>query len=66
MHLGEAQARYKESIDVKRKEQPKFQIGDKVWLLRQNIKISCSCDKLDYHRIGPFPLTNKSTLLHIS
>jgi len=32
-HLEEAQAYYKESTNVKTKEQPKFQVGDKVWLL---------------------------------
>jgi len=33
IHLEEAQAHYKESVDVRKKEQPKFQVGDKVWLL---------------------------------
>lgn len=53
-NLEEAQARYKKSADGKRKEQPKFQVGEKVWLLRRNIKTSRPCDKLDYRRIGPF------------
>jgi len=53
-HLEEAQARYKESTSVRRKEQPKFQVGDKVWLLQCNIKTSRLCNKLDYHKIGPF------------
>jgi len=32
-HLKETQACYKEYVDVKRKEKPKFQVGDEVWLL---------------------------------
>ena len=31
-----------------------FKIGDKVWLLRRNIKTKRPCDKLDYRRLGPF------------
>jgi len=53
-HIEEVQARYKESVDVRRKEQLKFQVGDKVWLLRCNIKTSQPCNKFDYHMIGPF------------
>lgn len=33
---------------------PSFKIGDKVWLLRRNIKTKRPCDKLDYRRLGPF------------
>jgi len=37
-HIKEVQTCYKESPNVKRKESLTFQIGDKVWLLRHNIK----------------------------
>ena len=54
MHLEQAQSGYKEIADVKRKKHPNFQVGDKVWLIRHNIKTNRPCDKLDYQRIGPF------------
>ena len=54
MHLEQAQSCYKEIVDVKRKKHPSFQVGDKVWLLRCNIKTNRPCDKLDYQRIGSF------------
>ena len=54
MHLKQAQLYYKEITDVRRKKHPSFQIGNKVWLLRCNIKTNQPCDKLDYQRIGLF------------
>ena len=54
MHLEQAQSCYKEIADVKKKKHPSFQVGDKVWLLRRNIKTNRTCDKLDYRRIGLF------------
>jgi hypothetical protein len=42
--------------DESRKEQPLLQVGDKVWLLRHNIKTAQSYDKLEYWKIGPFPI----------
>ncbi|KAG0592495.1 hypothetical protein KC19_1G257000, partial [Ceratodon purpureus] len=42
-----------------RKESPVFHVGDKVWLLRRNIKTSRPCDKLDYRRLGPFCIQEK-------
>ena len=65
MHLEQAQSCYKEITDVKRKKHPSFQVGDKVWLLRRNIKTNQPYDKLDYRRIDPFALKNKSILWHI-
>ena len=55
-HLEKAQKRYKVAADALRKEQPSFQVGDKVWLLRRNIKTNRPCDKLDYRRLGPFTI----------
>lgn len=34
-------------------------MGDKVWLLRRNIKTTHPCDKLDYRRLGPFPISEQ-------
>ena len=48
MHLEQAQSSYKEIADVKRKKHPSFQVGDKVWHLRRNIKTNRLYDKLDY------------------
>ena len=53
-HLERAQSRYKEVANVKRKEQPDFKVGDKIWLMSHNINTNQSCDKLDYRRIDPF------------
>lgn len=41
----------------KRKDAPEFKVGDRVWLLRRNIKTTRPSDKLDYKRLGPFPVT---------
>lgn len=35
---------------------PEYQPGDYVWLLRRNIKTSRPSDKLDYRKLGPFPV----------
>jgi len=39
-----------------RKESPPFQVGEKIWLIRRNIKTSRPCDKLDYRQLGPFSI----------
>ena len=39
--------------------QPSFQIGDLVWLLRQNIKTTQPSEKLDFHRLGPFKILDQ-------
>ena len=54
MQLQQAQDLYKTSADRLRKKSPAFHVGDKVWLLRRNIKTNRPCDKLDYRRLGPF------------
>ena len=57
-HLLNAQASYKKAViryhlDSSTNE-PKFRVGDLVWLLRRNVKTTTACDKLDYQRLGPF------------
>jgi hypothetical protein len=63
-HLRHAQASYKKAADRHRLDscsnvEPKFQIGDRVWLLRRNVKTTRPCDKLDYQRLGPFMISHK-------
>lgn len=52
--LQTAQESYKTSADKFRSQAPTFKVGDKVWLLRRNIKTKRPCDKLDYRRLGPY------------
>ena len=54
MELQKAQDSYKAFVDKFRKESPSFQIGDKVWLLRRNIKTKQPCDKFDSKTLRPF------------
>ena len=54
LQLQAAQEYYKTSADKVRNQTLVFQVGDKVWLLRRNIKTKRPCDKLDYRRLGPF------------
>ena len=55
--LKEAQERQKISTNVYRKKPPQLNVGDKVWLFRHNIKTNRPYDKLDYCRLGPFPVS---------
>jgi len=54
--MREAQLRYKEYYDAGRKPDPNLQSGDMVWLLPRNIRMTRSCKKLDYNKIGPFKI----------
>jgi hypothetical protein len=54
--LQQAQDQYKKYADVHRKVQPTFKVGDQVWLLRRNIQTTRPSKKLDYQRLGPFPI----------
>ena len=54
--LESAQATYKEKHDQHVKEHPPFAVGDKVWLMRKNIKTSRPSQKLDVKRLGPFKI----------
>ena len=62
-HLLHAQASYKKAADRHRldssKDEPKFRVGDRVWLLRHNVKTTRLCNKLDYQRLGPFVISHK-------
>jgi hypothetical protein len=52
--LLETEDRQKNNIDKSRKAHPVINIGDKVWLLRCNLKTNRPCDKLDFRCLGPF------------
>ena len=55
-NLCHAQATYKEYHDRYAKEPPSFKVGDKVWLNRKNIRTNRPSQKLDFKRLGPFPI----------
>src|SRR5438067_678156 len=54
--LNEAQTTYKKYADRKRINLCKLKEGDKVWLIRKNIKTTRPNNKLDYRRLGPFAI----------
>jgi transposase InsO family protein len=55
-HLLAAQEHQKKAADRYRKATPVYQVGDKVWLLRRNIRTTRPCEKFDFQRLGPFPI----------
>jgi len=57
--LVEAQERQKRNVDKFRKQNPNISVGDKVWLLRRNLKTRRPSDKLDYRRLGPFHVSKQ-------
>jgi hypothetical protein len=57
--LVEAQERQKTNVDKSRKQHPNISVGNKVWLLRRNLKTRRPSDKLDYRRLGPFIVTKQ-------
>ncbi len=57
--LVEAQERQKRNADKSRKQNPNISVGNKVWLLRRNLKTRRPSDKLDYRRLGPFRVSKQ-------
>ncbi len=57
--LAKVQERQKMNADKFRKQHPTISVGDKVWLLRRNLKTHRPSDKLDYRRLGPFLVTKQ-------
>jgi hypothetical protein len=53
------QHRMKAYADSKRLRGPTLQEGDKVYLLRRNIKTKRPSDKLDWKKLGPFKIEKK-------
>ena len=61
-HLLQAQTAYKRAADRHRMDpskKPIFRLGDKVWLLRRNVKTTRPCEKLDFQRLGPFVISGQ-------
>lgn len=52
--------RMKNYYDKNHKEGPELQKGEKVYLLRRNIKTKRPSDKLDHKRLGPFSIEEKT------
>ena len=57
--LLEAQGKQKNNANKSRKAHHVINIGNKVWLLRCNLKTNCPCDKLDIRRFGPFSVVKQ-------
>ena len=55
-NLDHALATYKKYYDQHAKKPPAFVVGDKVWLNRKNIRTNRPSQKLDFKRLGPFPI----------
>ena len=62
-HLLQAQIAYKKAADRTSPwfliREPTFRVGDRVWLLRRNVKTTRPCEKLDYQRLGPFVISDQ-------
>jgi hypothetical protein len=57
--LAFTQQRVAQYYNHKRLKGPTFERGDKVYLLRKNIKTKRPSDKLDHKKLGPFEVTRK-------
>ncbi len=55
-HLVRAQQAAKHQAD-KHHQQAPFQVGDLVWIQTHNLQSHRPARKLDYRKIGPFPIT---------
>ena len=53
------QHRMKKYYDKNRMKGPSFEEGDKVYLLRRNIKTKRPSEKLDFKKLGPFKIEQK-------
>ena len=62
-NLLHTQAKYKKVADKHHSdstlEDPKFKVGDQVWLLRHTMKTTKPCDKLDFERLGSFVISHQ-------
>jgi hypothetical protein len=58
-NLADASATQARFYNRKVRKAPPFKKGNKVWLLRRNIKTTRPSDKLDHKRLGPFTITHK-------
>jgi hypothetical protein len=56
-NVEKAQDRMKAQADKHRSIAPKYQIGDKVWLSTDNLKVTCASKKLMERWLGPYDIT---------
>ena len=56
-NLEKAQERMKVQADKHRSTAPKYQIGNKVWLSTNNLKVTCASKKLTEWWLGPYDVT---------
>jgi hypothetical protein len=57
--LAFTQGRMAQYYNQKRLKGPTFERGDKVYLIRKNIKTKRPSDKLDHKKLGPFEVTKR-------
>lgn len=57
--LQKAQEDFKKQCNKKRKGNPIFNVGDKVWLSSINLKLSCPSQKLVPKIVGPFEIKSE-------
>ncbi|SPC65294.1 related to transposon-encoded proteins with TYA, reverse transcriptase, integrase domains in various combinations [Ustilago sp. UG-2017b] len=55
--LDKANSQSAEQFNKRRLPSPQFQPGNRVWLSAENIRSLCPTKKLDYHRLGPFSIS---------
>jgi len=58
-NIKKALERHAQYFDTKVIPQPDFQIGEKVWLDARDLRTSRPAQKLDYKRVGPYPVLEK-------
>lgn len=56
--LREAQLAQMRFYNTHHRLAPQFKQNDLVWLLRRNINTTLPSDKLDYRKLGPYPVTH--------
>ncbi|KAH7295205.1 hypothetical protein KP509_27G036900 [Ceratopteris richardii] len=61
--LKEEIHRAQEHEDQHRVQNPTYHIGEKVWLLRNNLHTSRPCAKLEHQRFGPFTILAEVNLV---
>ncbi|KAK3570512.1 hypothetical protein QTP86_020088 [Hemibagrus guttatus] len=57
--LQRAIQRQRIQADRHRRPQPRFEVGQWVWLLTQNLRLKLPCRKLSPHFIDPFPIVRQ-------
>ena len=58
-NLHDVQITRKRIVDRHHLNSSKFRVGNRVWILQNNIKTTRPCDKLDYQCFGSYVITSK-------